>query len=77
VLSGSTRLDVAASSDVVRVDYLVDGKLVASDSTAANGFDESWSSRTVANGPHAVSAQASTGSGGSATSEAVSFRVAN
>jgi hypothetical protein len=77
VVSGTVRLDVAASSDVVKVDYLVGGRLVASDSTAGNGFAEDWSSRTVANGAQSVTARAYAGGGGSATSDAVSFTVAN
>jgi hypothetical protein len=77
VIRRTTTLAVAVSSDVVRVDYLIDGRLVAFDDSAANGFDEDWSSRTVANGTHSATARAHTAGGAAVTSEAVSFRVAN
>jgi hypothetical protein len=76
VVSGTKRLNVSASSDVLKVEYLVDGMPVASDDTPANGFDETWSSTSVPNGPHAIAANAYTASG-SARSATVEFTVKN
>jgi hypothetical protein len=56
--SVSIRADAADPSGVARVDIAVDGTLLFSDTTAPYGDAGSWSSTTVGNGAHRVSATA-------------------
>jgi len=75
-VSGVVAVDVSASDDtgVSRVDLLVNGVKVASDSMAPYGF--SWDSATVADGTATLSAYAYDGTG-NAASHSVSVKVAN
>ncbi|WP_119719326.1 Ig-like domain-containing protein [Cognatilysobacter tabacisoli] len=75
--SGTVTLAATASDNVgvTRVEFLVDGALVGSDTTApyAIAFD----STTVANGSHSLTARAFDAAGNSATSAGVAFTVDN
>lgn len=76
-VAGLVPVDVAASDNkaVVRVDLVVNGRTVTSDSAAPFGF--SWDSTQVANGSITVAAVAYDAAGNSATSSAVSVNVSN
>jgi hypothetical protein len=78
VVHGWTKLDVHAMDDVAvaRVTYFVDGTRVAFDETASD-WNESWDSRTVADGMHTLVAEARDAAGNATMSEPVSFIVAN
>ncbi len=75
-VSGLIAVDVAASDNVgvSRVELLVNGKLVASDTSAPFGF--SWGTTTVADGSATLTAYAYDAAGNSA-SRAVKVTVAN
>ncbi len=75
-VSGMTTLDVSASTDTMRVAYLVDGVMVAED-TSRSDFAEEWNTSSVANGLHRVVARAADAAGNSTDSEPISFRVQN
>lgn len=67
-VSGDVALTATASDDtgVARVDFLVDGAQVGSDSSAP--YEVAWSSASVANGSHTVTARAVDTAGNTATS---------
>jgi poly(hydroxyalkanoate) depolymerase family esterase len=67
-VSGSVTLSATAADNtgVSRVEFLIDGAQVASDSTAP--YDAAWSSATVTDGAHTVTARAVDGAGNTATS---------
>ena len=76
-VSGTTTLAASASDNVgvVRVDWLVDGATVASDTAAP--WQAAWNSATVANGSHGIVARAYDAAGNVGTSQKVSFTVQN
>jgi probable HAF family extracellular repeat protein len=76
-VSGAITLAASASDNVgvARVDFVVDGVLVASDATAP--YSTAWDSSVVGNGAHIVAAQASDTAGNSSVSTAASIMVAN
>lgn len=76
-VSGLVSVDVAANDNVgvVRVDLLVNGAKVASDTAPPFGF--SWDSATAANGIASLIAQAFDAAGNSVASAAVAVNVAN
>jgi hypothetical protein len=76
-LSGTVTLAATASDNVAvaRVDFLVDGLVVATDTAAA--YQVSWNSATVANGTHTFAARATDTSGNATTSSSVSASVQN
>ncbi|MBI3156400.1 MAG: S8 family serine peptidase [Burkholderiales bacterium] len=76
-VGGLVPVDVSASDNVgvVRVDLLVNGAKVASDSTSPFAF--SWDSTKVANGMVSLQAVAVDAAGNAGTSAAVSVNVAN
>lgn len=78
VVSGWIGLDVDVSDPdgVSRVEYYVDGKLVAYDDTPSD-FGEPWDSRKVANGQHSIVARAFDSLGNAADSLPVGFSVEN
>jgi subtilisin family serine protease len=67
--------DPAPGSGVASVQFLVDGNVVATDTSAP--YSASWNSATTANGPHSITARAIDGAGNSATSAAVQVTVDN
>lgn len=75
--SGSITLSASASDNVgvVRVEFLVDGALVGSDTVAP--YAVAFDSTTVANGSHTLTARAFDAAGNSATSAGVAFSVDN
>src|SRR4029077_7868029 len=76
-LSGSTTLSANPSSPIgiARVDYLVNGIVVASSTTAP--YTVSWDSTTVANGQSSFAARATDISGTQTTSSSVTATVSN
>lgn len=67
-VTGSVALAATAGDDtaVARVEFLIDGAQVGSD--AAAPYEVTWSSATVADGPHTVTARAVDTAGNTATS---------
>lgn len=67
-VSGSVTVSATASDDqgVARVEILVDGAVVGTDTAAP--YDVAWSSTSVADGPHTITARAVDGVGNAATS---------
>lgn len=67
-VSGSITLSATASDDqgVARVEMLIDGALVGTDTAAP--YDVAWSSASVQDGTHTVTARAADGAGNTATS---------
>src|SRR5205085_7771250 len=76
-VGGTVALSAAASDDtgVDHVDFLVNGTVVGTDSSAPYGV--AWDSKLVADGPAAVSARAVDAAGNAATSSSVSVTVDN
>jgi chitodextrinase len=77
-LTGSNELAATAADDsgtVAKVEFMVDGVVVNTDSTSPFSF--SWSSATVANGPHKLTARAYDPSGNPATSAEVAVTTNN
>lgn len=76
-VTGAVPINVSASDNVgvTRVDLLVNGVVVASDSTSPYAF--SWDSTSAVNGSATLVAQAFDAAGNSASSKAVSVTVAN
>lgn len=76
-VSGLVPVDVSASDNVgvTRIDLLVNGTKVASDSSSPFAF--SWDSTTMANGSASLSAVAYDAAGNARTSAAVTVNVAN
>jgi beta-glucanase (GH16 family) len=74
-VSGTIRLN-ANATNAARVEYRIDGTLVAEDRTCC-AWDESWDSRTRADGSHTVTARAIASDGVSTTSAPVTFTVRN
>ncbi|WP_375770963.1 PHB depolymerase family esterase [Archangium gephyra] len=76
-VSGTVTLTASASDavGVTRVEFYVDGALAGSDS--ASPFELAWSSTSVANGSHALSAKAFDAAGNSATDADTSVTVSN
>lgn len=76
-VSGTVTLTASASDavGVTRVEFYVDGALAGSDSAAP--FELAWSSTSVANGSHSLSAKAFDAAGNSATDADTSVTVSN
>jgi hypothetical protein len=77
-LSGTVPLTAAAGdagSPVAQVDFLVDGNVVGT--STASPYNTSWSSGTVPNGPHVLTARATDEAGNVTTSTAVNVTVNN
>jgi RHS repeat-associated protein len=76
-VSGAVTLAAAATDDrrVDQVDFLVDGSMVGSDTTAP--FSVTWNSAAVTNGSHTVAARATDDAGNVTTSSAAVVNVAN
>jgi peptidoglycan/xylan/chitin deacetylase (PgdA/CDA1 family) len=76
-LSGPVAFSATASDNVsvARVDFLVDGSVVGSASSAP--YTYSWSSASVADGGHAVQARAVDEAGNTTTSSTTTVTVAN
>jgi hypothetical protein len=74
-VSASTTLTASASDNVgvVKVEFYVDGKLVATDT--ASPYTTTWNPATVALGTHSITAKAYDQAGNSTTSAAVSIKV--
>ncbi len=82
VLGGATTLAAIAIDDrgvVSRVEFLVDGALVATSwtSDATGRFEAPWNAATVPDGTHEIRARAVDGAGNVSTSLPISFRVAD
>ncbi len=76
-LSAATTISASASDNVgvTRVEFLVDGKLVATDTSAP--YSTSWNAAAATLGVHTLTAKAYDQAGNSATSTAVSVTVAD
>ncbi len=76
-LTGQVTFTANASSPIgiSRVDYLVDGAVVAS--STSSPFSANWDSSTVGDGPVTVTARATDSSGNQATSSGVAATVSN
>jgi peptidoglycan/xylan/chitin deacetylase (PgdA/CDA1 family) len=76
-LAGTTVVTANANDNVAvaRVDFLVDGNVVGSATSAPYSF--TWDSSTVPDGPHAVAARAVDSAGNTATTSTVSVIVTN
>jgi hypothetical protein len=76
-LSGAATISASASDNtgVSRVDFLVNGAVAGSDSSAPYSF--SWDTTAVANGSYSLTSKAYDAAGNSATSAAVSVTVSN
>jgi hypothetical protein len=74
-ISGSTTLTASASDNVgvTRVEFSVDGTLIATDTTSP--YTTTWNPATVALGTHTITARAYDLAGNSTTSAAVSIKV--
>jgi archaellum component FlaF (FlaF/FlaG flagellin family) len=77
LLSGTVNLTANASDNVAvdHVDFLVDGKVVATATSAP--YSVSWNSTSVPDGLHTVTARAVDSAGNSTTSAGVSVNVTN
>ena len=67
--------DPAPGSGVTSVQFLVDGNVVATDTTAP--YSTSWNTATTANGSHAITVRATDAAGNAVTSPAVPVTVNN
>ena len=67
--------DPAPGSGVASVQFLVDGTVIATDTTAP--YSTSWNSATTANGSHAIAVRATDTAGNTVTSGAVQINVNN
>ena len=67
--------DPAPGSGVASVQFLVDGNVVATDTTAP--YSTSWNTATTTNGPHTIAVRATDGAGNVTTSPAVQVTVNN
>jgi len=76
-VSGTVSIQANATDNVgvTRVDFLVDGSLLASDTTAP--YSASWNTTGVANGSHSLTTRAFDAAGNQRTSAAVSVTVNN
>ncbi|HUP61814.1 MAG TPA: Ig-like domain-containing protein [Thermoanaerobaculia bacterium] len=76
-VSGTTLVTASASDDVgvTRVDFLLDGAVQASDSTAP--YEWSWSTTTATDGTHALVSKAYDAASNEGTSATVSVTVSN
>jgi len=76
-VSGTVSIQANASDNVgvTRVDFLVDGALLSSDTTAP--YSASWTTTAVANGTHSLTARAFDAANNQKTSAAVSVTVNN
>jgi hypothetical protein len=76
-VSGTAMLAASASDNVgvTRVTWYVDGTAVADDTSAP--WSQAWSSASVADGAHSVTAKAQDAAGNVGSSASVSFRVGN
>lgn len=83
VIGGATKLAATATDDrgvVRRVEFLVDGRLVATATSPNEGtdrFEAPWDAASVADGSHQVVARATDGAGNVETSASVTFAVAD
>jgi len=77
LVAGTTALTASANDNlgVDRVDFLLDGQAVGSDSSAPYAFD--WNSQSVPDGPHTIAARAVDTAGNTTTSSSVSVTVTN
>ena len=67
--------DPSPASGVTAVQFLVDGNVIATDTTAP--YSTTWNSATVANGLHNLAARATDGAGNTTTSTAAQVTVNN
>jgi subtilisin family serine protease len=76
-LTGTVTLSASAGDNVAvaQVQFLVDGNVVATDTTAP--YSASWNSASVANGSHSFAARATDTSGNTTTSAAVGATTSN
>jgi hypothetical protein len=76
-VAGTVSLTAGAADDTSldRVEFLVDGQLVATDASAPYSFD--WDSSTVPDGAHALAARAVDSAGNAKTSSAATVTVNN
>jgi Big-like domain-containing protein len=76
-VSGNVDFNASASDNVAvsRVDFLVDGKTVASDASAP--YTDKWDSASVSNGQHSLQARAVDSSGNTTTTGSDSVTVSN
>ena len=76
-VSGTTTISASASDNVgvTRVEFLVDGVLLSSDTTAP--YSASWNTTTATNASHSLTARAFDAANNQATSTAVSVTVSN
>lgn len=76
-LSGTATLSATATSaaGIAKVDFLVDGQVVGSDSSAAYSY--AWNTAAAANGNHTLTATATDTAGNTGTSSPVSVSVSN
>jgi hypothetical protein len=76
-VSGSVTIaaDAADNTAVDHVDFLVDGNVVGTDTSAP--YTLAWNSGSVADGSHAITSRAVDSAGNATTSAAVSVSVAN
>jgi hypothetical protein len=68
-------VDATAGSGINRVEFLIDGAVIATDTTAPYSVD--WNSSSVADGPHTLTARVVDAANVSATSTAVTITVLN
>jgi hypothetical protein len=73
----TAQLAATATDDrgVARVEFLVDGTVIGSDTSSPFSFD--WNTSGVADGTHSVTARAADAAGNTTTSTAVTFTVKN
>jgi Bacterial Ig domain len=76
-VSGTTTISANASDNagVARVEFLVDGTLLGTDTTSP--YSASWNTTTATNGAHSLTARAFDAAGNQATSAAVGVTVSN
>ena len=76
-VSGTTTITASAADNVgvTRVEFLVDGALLATDTSAP--YSTSWNTTGATNGAHALAARAFDAAGNSTTSAAVNVTVSN
>ncbi|HEX8227671.1 MAG TPA: Ig-like domain-containing protein [Candidatus Saccharimonadales bacterium] len=75
--TGTVNISANASdtAGISKVDFLVDGAIVSTDTTAAYSY--AWNSTTVSNGSHTITARATNTGGSTTTSSAVTVNVSN
>ena len=78
-VSGTVTVSATAADNkgVAGVKFLVDGNLIADDTSSAGGWGVSWNTTTVTNGTHTLTAVARDAAGNTATSTGVQVTVNN